>query len=383
MIKKEKARTIIQIHDIQGWGGAERVACLMETTYERHGHTVIDFYGKKTLTSPIRRVYNTKDKKRLEEILDANDVTFAHIHNIHEALGPSILKPLRERGIRTIATLHDYHFICPVVTMDCGEAKNCTRCDLERRGWRLPLDKLQASVRDDLLDTIDTFVCPSRFLLERFYEVFELRDRLVHIPNGVFIDDFTPSYPEQARTFYFGGKIAFHKGVKDLLRAFEDLQEDMKDARLLISGDGKDRVWVENYIRKHELGKVVEYVGMLPEDFLNEFRSNVDIAILPSLWPENASIFLLEMMALRKPVIASNAGGNVEIVTHKRDGLTYEAGHLRELEDAIWTMYDQPKIVQDLAKAARQTIEYRFNIEKIYEQYEELLQNGAGKLRKH
>jgi glycosyltransferase involved in cell wall biosynthesis len=103
----------------------------------------------------------------------------------------------------------------------------------------------------------------------------------------------------------------------------------------------------------------------------------LEIALLPSRI-EGFSQALLEAMALGKPVIASAAGGNVDLVRHEIDGLL-----VPPLEPAGWAaaierlLADAPLAVR-LGEAARETARVTFSLDRTVERTLELYRSLAG-----
>jgi glycosyltransferase involved in cell wall biosynthesis len=87
-----------------------------------------------------------------------------------------------------------------------------------------------------------------------------------------------------------------------------------------------------------------------------------EVALLPSRM-EGFSQSLLEAMALGKPVIASNAGGNPELVTHETDGLLVPPLNPRAWAGAIERLLSDPSAAARLGTAARRTARERFSLE--------------------
>jgi glycosyltransferase involved in cell wall biosynthesis len=89
----------------------------------------------------------------------------------------------------------------------------------------------------------------------------------------------------------------------------------------------------------------------------------LDAALLPSRM-EGFSQSLLEAMALGKPVIASAAGGNPELVTDGADGLLVAPLDPRAWAAAIERVLLDPPLAEKLGAAARHTARERFNLER-------------------
>src|SRR5665811_1708552 len=124
-------------------GGSERYVFELSRMLTDRGHEIIPFAMEDPANEPSR--YSTlfvspvelSDPYRMpvwkrvgvaKRILSsheaANRITIlsdlahpdiAHLHNLYHHLSPSILKPLQERGIGMVMTIHDYKLLCPAL----------------------------------------------------------------------------------------------------------------------------------------------------------------------------------------------------------------------------------------------------------------------------
>jgi glycosyltransferase involved in cell wall biosynthesis len=83
----------------------------------------------------------------------------------------------------------------------------------------------------------------------------------------------------------------------------------------------------------------------------------------------------MEYMALAKPVIASDSGGNSEIIEDKVNGFLVKPKELDGLVEMITNLLDNPKIAREMGRAGKFRIEKKFNIEKMINNYIDLYKN--------
>jgi glycosyltransferase involved in cell wall biosynthesis len=103
----------------------------------------------------------------------------------------------------------------------------------------------------------------------------------------------------------------------------------------------------------------------------------LELALLPSR-SEGLSQALLEAMALGKPVIASAATGNLDVVTDGIDGRLVDPLNPGAWAEAIQSLLDSPTLGQQLGQAARTTARIRFSLEKTIERTAELYHQLLG-----
>lgn len=108
------------------------------------------------------------------------------------------------------------------------------------------------------------------------------------------------------------GRLHVQKGYSFLVEAAYELIKKHPYLRFHIVGDGELRSDLNSEIRKYGLEDKFVLLGSR-EDVIDEV-AKMDIFVLPSLW-EGLPIVLLEAMAARKPIVATNVNGNKEILS--------------------------------------------------------------------
>lgn len=114
----------------------------------------------------------------------------------------------------------------------------------------------------------------------------------------------------------FSGRLTDQKNVLVLPQIAEALKKRTTNFKLLISGDGPDKAQLEETIYKKRVGAHVILLGALPHPENIALLKNADIFILPSKW-EGIATVLYEAMLLAKPVIATDVGGQRELITEE------------------------------------------------------------------
>jgi glycosyltransferase involved in cell wall biosynthesis len=103
----------------------------------------------------------------------------------------------------------------------------------------------------------------------------------------------------------------------------------------------------------------------------------MDVFCLPSL-SEGLPNALMEAMSVGCACVASRVGGVVHLVEHEKSGLLVEPGDVAALTDALERLVTDPGLRQRLGRAARATIEQRFDGSRIALRYEELFAELVG-----
>ncbi len=162
------------------------------------------------------------------------------------------------------------------------------------------------------------------------------------------------------------------KNLGLLLRAFSKSAECCPELKLLIVGSGPE----ESRLRElaDQLG-LDDRFSLRPAqgDVVSALRE-IDIFVLPSL-TEALSNSLMEAMACECAVIASDVGGNPELVDPERTGLLFESGNLRDLTDKIKRLSCNDVLRKRLGISAREFIERQFSLERTSRRMEEIYGN--------
>ncbi|CAG1003432.1 partial Alpha-maltose-1-phosphate synthase, partial [Anaerolineae bacterium] len=92
-----------------------------------------------------------------------------------------------------------------------------------------------------------------------------------------------------------------------------------------------------------------------------------DAVLMPSLW-EGFGLVVLEAMAARLPVIASNVSALPEIVVQDETGLLVAAGDTAGLEKAMRYMVGDSEGARRMGAAGRTRLESQFSVARMVEQ---------------
>jgi sugar transferase (PEP-CTERM/EpsH1 system associated) len=213
------------------------------------------------------------------------------------------------------------------------------------------------------------------------------------IYNGVDTGRFCPSKDQRERLPLPGfessdniviGTIGRMSPIKDqltLVRAFIELLKMVptnKKPRLAIIGDGPLR----------EKAKILlSEANALDKAWLPGSRSDIpellraiNIFVLPSL-NEGISNTILEAMATGLPVVATNVGGNPELVVEGRTGFLIPPSNPNALAHKLKTYLEYPQIIRDHGKTGLTRIENKFSLKEMIRCYVAVYDNTIGVTR--
>ncbi len=171
---------------------------------------------------------------------------------------------------------------------------------------------------------------------------------------------------------YIIGSIAnFYptKGLKYLIEAARNFK-DRDDILFLIIGGGEERESLREQIQKAGLQNKVFLAGQLENG--SKYLSAFDIFVLPSV-KEGFPWALIEAMSAKLPVIATNVGAVPEIIENGKNGFMVEPGNSDQIAEKIKTILADDRLRLELGIQAHQTVLFKFPLDKMARQIEDLL----------
>jgi glycosyltransferase involved in cell wall biosynthesis len=181
------------------------------------------------------------------------------------------------------------------------------------------------------------------------------------------------------------GNIRRWKGQYVAIESMRYLVDKYSNIRCLIVGDISNSENDSEYLKylkditsKYGLESNIIFTGYR-KDVLN-ILSQVDILVHTSVFPEPMGRVILEGMIFRKPVIATNHGGPVEIIEDGISGFLVEPGNPKALADKITFLLENREIAGRIGENARSRVEETFgiagNVKKIEDVYETLFKGA-------
>ena len=206
--------------------------------------------------------------------------------------------------------------------------------------------------------------------------------KVQHICNGVDTDRFHPAVAaaDATREEVVVGSVTRFSAIKDplnLIDAFIRLRKRMAARgaapRLAMIGDGELHQQAIAMLRDAGLAEAAWLPGS--RDDIPELLQSMDIFVLGSL-REGISNTVLEAMATGLPVIASDTGGNGELIAAGVNGALVPPGDSQALADALDVYLKDPERRRQHGRASRDRAVSRFSLETMVENYRMLYQSA-------
>jgi N-acetyl-alpha-D-glucosaminyl L-malate synthase BshA len=225
------------------------------------------------------------------------------------------------------------------------------------------------------IEKSDGVTAVSRYLMKRTVEEFDIRREIRVIPN--FVDIFRPSENRDLCSREAlapqGEKILMHasnfrpvKRIGDVVRIFARVRDQIP-AKLVLIGDGPERLFIQQLVRELKLHSDVQFMG--EQDQLEPLFLCADLFLLPSE-QESFGLTALEAMSCGVPVIATDIGGLPEVITPGETGYLFPVGDVADMAASAVDLLNDPSR-HDLFRAqARKRAERFFSADRIIPLYE-------------
>ncbi|MEH1008501.1 glycosyltransferase family 4 protein [Winogradskyella sp. ECml5-4] len=178
------------------------------------------------------------------------------------------------------------------------------------------------------------------------------------------------SFSANSFVFAFSGRICVEKGVLNLLYAFQKVYNKNNNVELIVFGAAGTRgihdVKTDYLLKCHDFAKSnsipIKFAGFFKNEDLIKRLSQVDVLVLPTdnkLSEEGMPLCLIEALSLGKPIIATDSGGNSEVVKEDENGILIKTNpYVDELAEAMLSLsLDQERHVKFSKEAYTSYIE--------------------------
>jgi glycosyltransferase involved in cell wall biosynthesis len=143
--------------------------------------------------------------------------------------------------------------------------------------------------------------------------------------------------------------------------------------RFAVLGEGILRPAMETLAKELGIAEKVVFLGK--HVMVGNYLSLFDISVLSSIDHEGCSNSILESMFLGKPVVATDVGGNRELVIPGENGLLVPPRDPEALAQAILSLLDDPERARQMGDKGRSIVLSQFSQERMVADYQELWLN--------
>jgi N-acetyl-alpha-D-glucosaminyl L-malate synthase BshA len=214
----------------------------------------------------------------------------------------------------------------------------------------------------------------SHYLKDATKEIFQF-DEITVIPNFVCASDYKRHPVDELRSTLApnGEPLLVHvsnfrpvKRPVDCVEIFARVLKKVTNVRLVMVGDGSERMNVEHRARCLGVYEKCSFVGKQPN--IADYLSASDVLLLPSE-QESFGLAALEAMACEVPVIASRVGGIPEVVTDGETGFLSEVGDIEKMAEDAARLLADADLRRNMGRRARESALARYRTDIVIPQY--------------
>lgn len=189
--------------------------------------------------------------------------------------------------------------------------------------------------------------------------------KFIVIHNGV--EDRLHSYPlhheARATTFCVASRLVTDKGIGEVIEAFSKINKLYPDTKLVLMGDGPE---ANRFKRQAESISSVSFLGHVDDPL--RVMAHSDIFVHPT-YHEGFSVALVEASMMGLPIIATDVGGNPEIIKDRDTGVLVPVGDVGALMAAMEDLLLNKETAMLLGKNARKQYMEKFEFGTIVTNY--------------
>ncbi len=188
-------------------------------------------------------------------------------------------------------------------------------------------------VEEQLVKLSDHVIVCSESMEGEIQDLFGVTGKISVIQNGVDVSKFDFFVDREAikekfcgskrsKMILFLGRLVYQKGVHVLIgampRILSSYSRVKRDVKLVIVGEGSMRKQLERDAAYLDVSKNIVFTGYQDDHTVRSLLKAVDVVVVPSLY-EPFGIVVLEAMAAKAPVVASDVGGLSELISDAED----------------------------------------------------------------
>ncbi len=216
--------------------------------------------------------------------------------------------------------------------------------------------------------------------LERYVGVGAVpKDKIRFVPNGINSLEFSPDPKLRARLrrelgwdeqfiWLAVGRFAEAKDYPNMLQAFARVHAQRHEARLMIAGLGEQMESTQQLAQTLGLGEAVYFLGLRKD--ISALMNAADGYVMSSAW-EGLPMVLLEAASTGLPMVATDVGGNREVVQEGQTGYLVPPKNAESLSAAMLRLMALPGLQrQRMGEAARAFVQQYYSLESVLTQWE-------------
>jgi len=306
-------------------------------------------------------------KSVIKKLLEKNDIDLVHFNESFNPYFLSINPILNKFKVKSITTAHG------CANYEAGKIVPHPLVGLLEKISHLIYYPPLLSYEILNLPKIPHYICVTKGVKKQLTKIgrkFWYKDftpKMRYIPNGIDLKKFSLRTPddkylkkykktENEIIILFSGGLVIRKLPFLLIKSFYLLLKEVQNVRLIFVGGGRLSNLCKILVNSLNIQDKVDFLGYVEHNEIPKILSIANIFVLPSIY-ETPGISLLEAMAMKVPVIASNLPDINELIINKKNGILFDNDN-----DAIKNLYKKLKelIMDEQLRSKISENEYQF-----------------------
>jgi glycosyltransferase involved in cell wall biosynthesis len=235
----------------------------------------------------------------------------------------------------------------------------------------------------------DLFLCVSKSSEEAFFGIEpHLYDTQLHLEGRKHFTlynctDIPEQQPEKVEnnpiTIGVVSRLSYEKGIDTLLYAMPEVLSKFPDTKLLIVGDGREKIKLMNLAKELHINDSIIWAGLQPKEALKSYYTQMDIVTIPSRF-EGFGLTAIEAMSYGIPVVASRVDGLMEVIKDGISGILVQSENPSAFANAIITFLQNSSKRQQIGEngynRVKATFAYNIYQKTITDIYKTLLEGS-------
>jgi len=388
---------VLLVHDygVLG-GGAERITVDLRDGMRARGYEArllastasdldianeadVTCFGTNGWPRRLLQVWNPSAVRRLRTELRRFRPDVVHVRMFLTQLSPAILPELR--SVPSLLHVGNHQTVCPLNSRLLPDGSTCR----ERAGrpcrthgcvstlglWRT---RVQLAGVQRHLGVFRMVVANSHALARTLAENGIPVTDVIH--NGTRVVPPRPPLQDPPTVMY-AGRLMPLKGVDDLIRAMAIVAARQPEARLVIAGDGRERLRLEQLSRDLGLAGRVRFAGHVPRPALDDLLARGWVQCVPSRYLEPFANVVAEAMMRGTAIVATATGGTPEQVREGATGFLVPAGDREAMAERLLRLLGDRHLAERMGAAGRDVARDAFSTDRMLDRFEETYARAA------
>jgi glycosyltransferase involved in cell wall biosynthesis len=351
--------SILHTESSEGWGGQEIRILLESLGMIKRGHRVVIAASPRSHISAqapkhgvevVRFFFQKKNPLsfwKMASLIDREKIEIVNTHSSSDSWIASLAARLSRRKPQIIRTRH-------------------LSTPISKSVWsRLIYNKLPAAI----ITTGEEI--RRRMIQDNGFDPA----KIFSMPTGVDLNRFdpekiTPAFQKKGFTVGMIGVLRSWKGHQFFIQAVPLILKALPQTLFYIIGDGPRLQYIKALIQNLALENRIFMLGHRED--IPELLSSLDVLVHPSTANEGVPQAILQALAMRKPVIASDVGAIREVIIHGQTGILIPPRETQDIADRVVDLFKNPVLRERLGNEGQRMVRDSYSLERMLDRIEEL-----------